>query len=81
MFKIFSFFCILSVAFLLSGCTQEDVKIVKKSYFKTKLGTFEDQKLITKLPEIKKPIIVKKKRKKENPTVQQKKQPDHSPPL
>jgi len=74
MFKIFSFFCILSVAFLLSGCTQEDVKIVKKSYFKTKLGTFEDQKLITKLPEIKKPIIVKKKRKKENPTVQQKKQ-------
>jgi Bax protein len=68
------YFLVLSIAFIFTGCVQGDVKLVKKSYFKTKLGTIENQKLVTTLPEIKKPIVAKKKKKKINPTVQQKKQ-------
>jgi Bax protein len=66
------------ILFFFTGCNQknvkEDVKVVKKSFFTTKLGTIENQKLVTTLPEIKKPIIVKKKKNNTNSLVQEKKQ-------
>jgi len=71
----FSFFLILTTIFLFTGCNQEEkVKVVKKSFFTTKIGTIENQKLITKLPEAKKVVIAKKKKKKTNSAVEQKKQ-------
>lgn len=72
--KKFPLFLLLSTTFLFAGYNKDNVKIVKKSFFKTKLGTIENQKFITKLPEVKKPTIVKKKKKKTNSLVQQKKQ-------
>jgi len=68
---------IVSLAFVFTGCSLEDVKLLKKSYLKTKLGTIENKKLITRLPKIKKIIIkkrIKKRIKKVNISVQQKKQ-------
>lgn len=65
-------FLLLSILFLFTGCNQDNVKFVKKSFFKTKLGTVENQKLITQLPKIKKTIIVKKE--KENSLIQEKKE-------
>lgn len=67
-------FALIAIVSLFTGCTEEEVKIAKKADFKTKLGTIENQKLITKLPEIKKPIVVKKKVKKINISVAEKKQ-------
>lgn len=76
--KYSSFFLILTVLFFMTGCdkknVKEDVKLVKKSYFKTKLGTIENQKLVTVLPETKKKIVKKKKKPQVNSLVQQKKQ-------
>jgi len=63
---------------MFTGCNQknikEDVKLVTNSFLQTKLGTIENKKLITKLPEIKKTIVVKKVNKRVNISVQQKKQ-------
>jgi len=70
-------FLLLSIFFLFTGCNQENVKLVKKSFFKTKLGTVENQKLITQLPKIKKTIIikvVKKEKRKTNFLIQEKKE-------
>lgn len=72
--KHFSFLFTLFITFLFTGCTQENVKLVKKSYFKTQLGTVENHKLVTKLPTLPKPIIKKKKERKTNSLVQKKKQ-------
>jgi len=64
--------------FLFAGCNKtnvkEDIKLVKKSYFKTKIGTIENQKLVTVLPEMKKTVTTKKKKQNSNSLVQQKKQ-------
>ena len=73
-----SFFLILSILFFFTGCDQkkvkEDVKVVKKSYFKTKIGTIENQKLVTMLPKIEDESIKKRKKSQSNSLVQQKKQ-------
>ncbi len=69
---------ILFVLLLFTGCDQQEVQIVEKKLFESKVGTIEDQRLITKIEppkkEAPKPKVVEKKvKKKPNMTVSQKK--------
>jgi len=70
--KKYKYIVLLITLFLFTGCNQEDVKVLKKGFLKTKIGTVEKQKLITKIV-VKKPVK-KKKVKKVNVSVKQKKQ-------
>ncbi len=70
--KKYQYIFLLVTLFLFTGCNQEDVKVLKKDFLKTKIGTVEKQKFITKIV-VKKPVK-KKKVKKVNVSVKQKKQ-------
>ncbi len=68
-----SIISIIFISLFLSGCNQSDIKKLDEDFFNTKIGTIENQKLITKLPP-KKVVVKKPKKKKVNISVQQKKQ-------
>jgi Bax protein len=76
--KIVTYSILFLIVVLLTGCNQNEVQTIDKKVLKSKIGTIENQKMITKIEppkeEIKKPKVVKKKKRKPPISVSKKKQ-------